>query len=224
MANQIGTLAEMSLHAGIKEWYGRAGDRFEVELDGYFIDIVRDELLIEIQTGNFAALKKKLGNLLHSHPVQLLYPLAAEKWIVRETASGGQVSRRKSPKKESLLDAFHELVRIPHLLDHPRLQISLLRTQQEAVLVNDGRGSWRRKRWSVADRRLLAVLEMRTFTQPQEFLALLPTGLPAHFTNPDLTAAGISPRLAQRITYTLSRCGVLVRVGNKGRAHLFAVA
>jgi len=222
MANQIGTLAEMSLHAGIKEWYGRDGDRFEVPLDGYFIDIVRGEQLIEIQTGNFTALKKKLPDLLTTHSVHLLYPLAAEKWIVRQTEAGDPVSRRKSPKKEQWLDIFHELVRIPHLLDHPRLQISLLRTQQEELLVNDGKGSWRRKRWSIADRLLLRVLEMQTFCDPAEFLTLLPPNLPTPFTNADLAAGGVNTRLAGRVTYTLSRCGVLHRVGKRGRAHLFA--
>jgi hypothetical protein len=33
-------------------------DRFEVPVDGFVIDIVRDDLLIEIQTRNFSSLKR----------------------------------------------------------------------------------------------------------------------------------------------------------------------
>jgi hypothetical protein len=222
VTRQIGTLGEMGLHAGIKAWYGRPGDQFEVPLDGYVIDIIRGDQLIEIQTGNFSALKQKFHILLQDYDLHLLYPLAAEKWILRQTATGEPVSRRKSPKKEGWLDAFHQLVRIPHLLQHPRLRLSLLRTQQEVVWVDDGRGSWRRRRWSIGDRRLLAVLEMRTFQQPAELLSLLPADLPTPFTNPDLTVRGVPARLAQRITYTLRGCGVLERVGKRGRAYLYA--
>ena len=224
MTTGIGTLAERSLHAGIKEWYGQEGDQFEVALDGYVIDIVRGPQLIEIQTGNFTAIKKKLHHLLTHHPVHLLYPLAAEKWIVRQGEHGKIHGRRKSPKRASWLDAFHEMVRIPHLLAHPRLQVSLLRTRQEEIWVDDGRGSWRRKRWSIGDRRLLDVLELRTFSHPRDYLTLLPDDLPNPFTNAELARKGLPPRLAQRITYTLSRCGVLVQSGKRGRAYLFSLA
>jgi hypothetical protein len=55
--NGIGTLQETSLHSALKAWYARPGDRFEVFIDGFYIDIVRSELLIEIQTRNFSAIK-----------------------------------------------------------------------------------------------------------------------------------------------------------------------
>ena len=131
MSNGIGTLAEKSVHAGIKDWLGRADDQFEVTIDGYVIDIVRGQQLVEIQTANFTALKRKLAALLKTHPVHLVYPIAQEKWIVRQTAVGEAISRRKSPKRGRPLDIFKELVRIPHLLAEPNLTIGILLTQQE---------------------------------------------------------------------------------------------
>ena len=53
--SRIGLINEKPLHASLKQWYARPGDRFEVPVDGFVIDIVRDNLLIEIQTRNFAA-------------------------------------------------------------------------------------------------------------------------------------------------------------------------
>ena len=60
-SHQISTLNEKSLHAALKEWYARRGDRLEVSVDGFLVDIVRPrrgkrarDLLVEIQTGNFA--------------------------------------------------------------------------------------------------------------------------------------------------------------------------
>jgi len=32
----------------LKQWYARPGDQLEVELDGFIVDIVRGEQLIEI--------------------------------------------------------------------------------------------------------------------------------------------------------------------------------
>ena len=57
--SDIGLLNEKPLHASLKEWYAQPGDRFEVAVDGFVIDIVRDDLLLEIQTGNFASIKSK---------------------------------------------------------------------------------------------------------------------------------------------------------------------
>lgn len=220
--SNIGILKEGSLHAGLKVWYGRDHDQFELPVDGYVVDIVRDGQLIEIQTGNFTAIKPKLTRLLENHPVHLLYPVAQEKWIVRETAVGHPLSRRKSPKRGQVVDVFDELVRIPHLLSHANLSIGVLLTQQEEIWRDDGRGSWRRKRWSIADHRLLAVNEERVFTQPSDFLALLPTALPYPFTNKQLAQTlTIRPHLAQRITYTLRHCEVLTAVGKAGKSWLY---
>ena len=36
-------MVEMTLHASIKEWYASPGDKIEVEVDGYVIDIVRGD-------------------------------------------------------------------------------------------------------------------------------------------------------------------------------------
>jgi hypothetical protein len=72
----IGTLSEKSLHAGLKQWYGRPSDQFEVPVDGYVIDIRRDDTLIEIQTRQLGAMKRKLAALLPNHPVHLLHPIA----------------------------------------------------------------------------------------------------------------------------------------------------
>ncbi|MHA1257030.1 MAG: hypothetical protein ACTSPS_15680 [Promethearchaeota archaeon] len=53
LSNQIGTLKEKSLHAELKNWLKLPGDKIESPVDGYIIDIVRGELLIEIQIPNW---------------------------------------------------------------------------------------------------------------------------------------------------------------------------
>jgi hypothetical protein len=80
-------------------------------VDGYHVDVVRDGTLIEIQTGNFSAIKRKLGDLVPHHPLRLVYPIAVEKWILKYGGEGG--GRQTSPDirirlhKQFLLFAFH---------------------------------------------------------------------------------------------------------------------
>ncbi|KAA3658667.1 MAG: hypothetical protein DWQ04_24420 [Chloroflexi bacterium] len=227
MPNQIGTLSERSLHAELKGWLAQPGDQQEVQVDGFFIDIVRDvptggQLLIEIQTRNFGAMKRKLAKLLPNHQVLLVHPIPEVKWIVRETAVSTPISRRKSPKRGRVIDIFRELVSIPHLLTHPNLTIAVLLTHQEEVLRDDGQGSWRRKRWSLADKRLLEVKTEHRFEQPTDFLKILPDDLPQPFTTRDLAEKSkITRNMAQRTAYTLKHINVITEVGKNGNFKLY---
>ena len=216
----IGQLTERSLHAALKEYLAQPGDRFEVRLGRYVIDIIRDDLLIEIQTRHLYALRPKLLRLLESHTVRLVHPLPYERWIVREDSAGREVSRRKSPKRAAVRDIFGELVRIPDLAAHPNLTLEVLLIREEQVWRDDGRGSWRRGRWSLIDRRLLGVAESAVFGPPADYLALLPP-LPETFTNADLAKArGWNGSLAGKATYALRAMGLLAVCGKRGKSNL----
>ena len=225
----IGTLTERALHASLKTTYARPGDLFEQPVDGFVVDIVRPAsvtgdlpLLIEIQTGNFTAIRRKLERLLADNRVLLVHPVAQEKWVVRWSAEGAFVGRRKSPKRGRAEDLFRELVRMPGLVSHPNLSLEIVLIREEEILRDDGAGSWRRRRWSVSDRRLLGVVGAVRFDTPADLAALLPADLPSPFTNRDLAAASGCPiGLAQKMTYCLVRMGMLVEAGKRGRGRLF---
>jgi hypothetical protein len=219
----IGLLQETSLHAALKTWLALPGDRFEAPVDGYVIDILREGLLIEIQTGNFSALKTKLPRLVQSYPVRLVYPIAQEKWILRLAPDGEKaLSRRKSPRKGALEHLFLELVRIPELILHPNFSLEVLLTREEEIWRDDGRGSWRRKGWSIADRRLVSVVRSTVLEDPQDFRRLLPHSLPRPFTTRELAAEIRQPAyLAGKMVYCLRKMGVLHAAGKRGRAWLY---
>jgi hypothetical protein len=220
----IGTLAEKSLHAALKEWYGRDGDQFEVKVDGRVIDIVRGQQLIEIQTRHLYAMRRKLATLLPNHPVTIIHPIPQAKWIVRQEADGTPVSRRKSPKRGQFIDIFRELARLTMWLPHPNLTICVALTHEEEIWRNDGQGSWRRRGWSLADRLLLQVADTLCLHTPDDYLQLLPNGLPPTFTNKALAqAAGCRPALAQQMSYTLRKMGLVTAVGKQERALLMAI-
>lgn len=219
----IGTLHEQQLHAGLKQWLAQPGDTFEQKVDGYHIDILRGDLLIEIQTKNFGALRTKLGKLLVDHHVLLVYPIAQTKWIVRKTKRGRQLTRRKSPKRGRLEHLFDELLYIPEIVRHPNFSLAVLLTEQEEIWRDDGAGSWRRKHWSIADRRLLGVTARTDFAVLEDYLSLIPDGLPNPFTHRQLANALKAPVwLSTRMSYCLRKMGCLQTVGKEGRSLLLA--
>lgn len=219
----IGQLSERSLHAALKEHLRQPGDELEVKLGRYVIDIVRGDLLIEVQTRHLYALRPKLRRLLDDGwRIHLVHPLPAERWIVRQDAAGQPLSRRKSPKRATICDIFSELVRVPDLAAHPNLTLEALLIREEQVWRDDGQGSWRRGRWSLVDRRLLGVAGSAVFARPADYLALLPP-LPEPFTNADLAAAtGWNRHLAGKATYALRAMGLLT-AEKRGRANLFTI-
>jgi len=221
--NGIGTLREKSLHAALKAWYAGPEDRLEVPVDGYMIDIVRGELLIEIQTRNFFAMKDKLAALTSSHPVRLVHPIAAERWICCLEESGAEARpRRKSPRRGRVEHLFTELVRFPRLVAHPNFSLEVLLIQEEETRLQDGRGSWRRKGWSIGDRRLLAVLERVELNGPEDYRRFLPEALPRPFTSRDLARArGIQLYLASKMLYCLREIGLVEISGRTGRSYLY---
>lgn len=220
----IGTLSERSLHAALKAYLTQPGDLLEAACEGYVIDIMRGEELIEIQTVNFNAMKKKLRTLTRTHKVHLYHPVPVARWIQKLAPDGETLlERRKSPKRGGVYDLFRELVSFPDLMHHPNFSVSVILVHEEELRCKDGKGSWRRKGWSIIDRQLLEVVETHTFHTPADLLGLLPDDLPDPFTNRQLSnALEIRMRLAQQMTYCLRGMDVLEVIGKKGRAYLHA--
>jgi hypothetical protein len=221
----IGTLAERSLHAALKERFSQPGDLVEEKVDGYVIDIVRAGTLIEIQTGGFSRFKAKLANLLPRHAVHVIYPVVSQREVVRLDAAGAQMSRRKSPLRRGFLDAVGELAPISLLLMDPNLTVEIVLVREEFSTRDDGRGSWRRRGRSVADRRLLGVEGSVVLSSIGDYARILPPRLPTEFTVKELANLGrCSTSAAGKAAYAMRRAGVLRVVGKRGNALVYEAA
>ena len=205
---------EKSLHSSIKQWYAMPGDRLEVKVDKYIIDLVREDSLIEIQTRNFSAIGNKLRALVVYNKVRLVHPIAIEKYIVTIDDSDKEITRRKSPKKGKLVDLFDELIRIPDLMAEDNFILEILMTKEEEIRCKDGKGSWRRKGISIVDRKLIEVVEKVTFKEGKDFLRFLPEDLPGNFTNKDLAKIlKITVYKARKVTYCLRKMKIIKEIG-----------
>lgn len=224
--HRIGELNEQPLHAGLKNWYAQPDDRLEVSLDGFVVDIFCEGGLIEIQTGSFSNIKKKMHQLTANYPMTLVYPIADEKWLYKLAKEEGEENqRRKSPKRGRVEEVFFELVSFPELLVEENFTLEVALIKEEEVRRFSGRKMWWKNGWERVERRLIEVVRILSFSTPGDLGNLLPEDLPPEFTTQDLAGSLDSSRsLAQKMAYCLRRVGEIEQVGKRGRSYLYTRA
>jgi len=221
----IGTLNEGSLHAALKLWYAAPGDLVEHPVDGYVVDLVRDGLLIEVQTGGFAALRSKLDDLTERHPVRVVAPIPLTRTIIKMSDEGEPVSSRRSPKRGRIEDIFARLVSIPKLIEREGFELDILLTVEDEIRVHRPGRAWRRNGWVVLGRSLVEVVESTMVRDPEDLVRMLPAGLPADFSTADVAeSARLSRRVAQQMVYCLRATGLVEMVGKEGNTLIYRKA
>jgi hypothetical protein len=217
-------LREGPLHAAIKALLARPGDRLEVPVDRFVIDLVRaDGELVEVQTGGFSPLRDKLDVLLDQHRFRVVHPVAAQRRIIRAGEGGEVVSIRSSPRRANAADVFDKLVSFPTLLAHPNFTLEVLLTREDHLRAPAPVRTRRRTR-DPGERRLVAVLDHIEVRVPAEALRLLPELPPEPFSTHELSALlRCSGLLAQRTAYCLRVLGLIEPAGRRGRTPLHRV-
>lgn len=215
---------ESSLHRQLKQLYGESTSDCEVTVDGFRIDAVSGNRLIEVQRASLGAIRSKIATLVENHRVTLVKPIAARTLITRCDSAGGRlISQRFSPLRRTLFHVFEELVHFGSVFPHRHLQIEVVLIEQEEIRVPRSRRRFRGPDYRVADRRLLEIVSRQTFRTRTDLRALLPASLTSPFHTQHLAEAADIPRwLAQKMTYCLHRCGAIAMVGKQSRNVLYS--
>jgi hypothetical protein len=178
--------------------------------------------MIEVQTGSFGPLKKKIPRLLLQGPVRIVHPIILRKTIETRDDRGAVLRRRLSPKKGTAWDLFDALIHAPELPLLPGLSVELALVDALEIRVLDGKGSWRRRGASIADRRITEYHETLAFNAPRDYRFFLPVKRGELFTAKSLgEKAGVPPETARKALYVLTRLGLAERLGKKGNAYLY---
>jgi hypothetical protein len=217
----IGVMREGPLHAALKTWLAEPGDRVEVPVGRFVVDLVRaDGELVEVQTGNFGAMGGKLDALLDQHRVRIVYPVAAERRIVRVDSAGEVTAMRRSPRHAGVVDVFDQLVSFPSLLSHPNLVVEVLLVREDHVRAI-APVSRRRRTRDPGERRLVDVLTRIELRGYGDLLAVLPPLPSAPFSTRELAELlGCGIVLAQRAAYCLRVAELIEPAGRRGRTPL----
>ncbi|HEX3974658.1 MAG TPA: hypothetical protein VHW96_00255 [Solirubrobacteraceae bacterium] len=217
----IGVLREGPLHAAVKAMLAAPGDRVEVPVGRFVIDVVRaDGELVEVQTGGFGPLGAKLDALLDEHRFRIVHPIALERRIVRVDEEGEVVSIRRSAKRGTVVEVFDKLTAFPSLLSHPNLTIEVLLLGEDHVRAARP-ATVRRRTRDPGERRLRDVRGRVELRGVDDVIGALPP-LPAEaFSTRELAAIlGCSMLLAQRTAYCLHAVNVIESAGKRGRTPL----
>ena len=214
-------MREGPLHAAVKAALAEPGDRLEVPVGRFVIDLVRaDGELVEVQTGGFGALGRKLDALLDEHRFRVVYPVAAERRIVRVDARGEVVGVRRSPKRQTAVAVFDELVAFPSLLTHPNLTLDVLLLSEDHIRRPQPVTTRGRTR-DPGERRMVELLDRVALRNSRDILAALPELPVEPFSTRDLAVRlRCSTRLAQRTLYCLRTIGIVEPAGKRGHAPL----
>ncbi len=214
---------ETTLHRQLKAVYCADPEQHEVRVDGYRIDAVAEDRLIEIQQAGLGAIGPKIRTLLKSHKVTVVKPLVARRVLVKRKRRGGPVqSTRTSPKHETFFDLFDDLVHFVNVFPHRRLSLHVLLTDQEEHRIVTGRKRRRDKGYRVEDRRLLGISGRCILRRRADLRSLIPETLPATFSTADIAQhAGVPRWLAQKAAYCLRMTGTAEMAGKSGNAILY---
>jgi hypothetical protein len=222
----IGTEKESSLHRALKTEYAGENGAVEVPCGMFVCDAVSGEgTVIEVQTGSFKPLVKKLKHLCAERDVRVIYPVIVVKHIEVYEADGRLRYRRKSPRKGSEWDIFRALIYAIELTGFPRLSINLALVDVVERRVDDGKGSWRRKGVSIQDRVLEACHGTVVLSRKTDYLRFAPFERHETWTARELAErTNINPALARKTVYVLVKMGLIGRMGKKGRECLYTLA
>jgi len=218
----IGTRNESSLHRTLKLLY-TGGDGKTEEAAGQFVADGRraDGEYIEVQTGSFAPLKKKVKELAAINKVKIIHPVAVKKMI--EVYKPGKkevlLYRRKSPVKGTYWKIFESLIYAPTLPLIRGVTIEIVLVDITEKRVKDGKGSWRRKGISIKDKVLTARHESVLLKKTADFIRFVPFKKKEEFTSSTLAQrAGIDKWTAQKALYVLTKLEVVKRTGKQGNS------
>lgn len=216
---------EFSLHRELKERYAGPEARTEVPIDGYRVDAVLPDRLVEVQHGSLGAIGRKVARLLNKHQVLVVKPIVVRKVLVQQSGRAGTIRyRRRSPKTGSVLDLFQDLVHFTRVFPHERLTLEVPLVEIEEWRY-PGHGRRRRRRagdFQIEDQRLLAIHQTYTLRTAAQLTELLDVRLPAKFHTGHLAALLGRPRWeAQKIAYCLRETGAVQTVGKEGNAWLY---
>ncbi len=217
----INTWNESRLHEELKHLYRGEAGQTEVPLEGSICDVLcADGTVVEIQIAQLGKLKPKLHRLLEHHRVKLVHPIARNRILETYSKKGQLLSRRKSPRHDTVYRVFSEITGLWHLLGHHGLLLEVVFADILEVRIADGTGSWRRKGVRIQDRRLLKIHETRTFSSLADLAGLVPATLPEEFIVKELAAAAAGTH-AGKMAWTLRKTGVLEVCGKRGNSLVY---
>ena len=220
----IGTYKEKKLHIMMKKYFEPNEDRHEVPTNGFIADIRRDGVITEIETNGFSGLGDKLRAYIPEYHVNLVYPLAAKKyvsWIDPETK---EISPRKaSPKKATAYDLLFELVRILPFVKSENITVLAPMLEIDEYKLRDGWSRDKKRGAHRFERIPTDIYDIISLSCDDDFRKYIPESCTENFSVKDFAlGAKINEYTARAVIKVMEARGVIAKGGKKGRAFVYS--
>ena len=243
----IGTYGEKLMHKTLKYFLCPDESCHEVRIDksgvalnersaeskaesgrgGFIADIFRDGEIIEIQTGSFYPMKKKIEFYLEktNYRITVVHPLAAKKWVSWIDVESGAVSKRRiSPKRCVASDVLPELFWLSSYLSNDRLSFKLLFLEAEEYRLLDGWGNGGKRGSNRYKLVPLELIDELGFYAHDFAKTLMPQGVKDEFSSKDFSSH--SKLKGRKLSYSLKllcECGAIERGEKIGRSYVYRI-
>lgn len=221
----IGTLAEKTIHAALKNYF--ADEEYqEVPLCGFVADALTPDGVFEIQTRNFYTQRRKLEAFLPENRVCMVYPVRYRRtvnWIDPETGEIGK--GRKSPKIDRGYGIFHELYGIREFINHKNISFCIMYINSDEFKYLDGYGSNRKIRASRMDGVPTELVAEVNLCVPEDYRMFIPDDLmDVEFDSLSFSRmAKIDRGTAQKALLILKQLGVVKQIGQLRSGIIYVV-
>lgn len=216
----INTYNETHLHRTLKDLYSSSGAIQEMALEGFICDIYDAGKIIEIQTSKLSALRAKLEKLLPMYPIQIVYPIIENKYILTLNEDGSKRSCRKSPQHGHFYQIFRELLGIAYAIDNPNLTIRIVYIDCEVIKIDDKQGRSRYKRPRIIDKKLLKIHREAEFHGIDSLITSFMGKLPDVFISADVKKLGTGADTSYIVSF-LKKCKKISFYTKAGRYHVY---
>jgi hypothetical protein len=209
----IGTLGEKGIHAYLKTRFEEHADSHEIKVGRYVADIVGERGIIEIQTGAFERLNKKLEAFLSVTNVTVVYPVIVKKRILNTET--GRYSA--SPRRQTKFNFLNEAYKIRDNLQNERLRFVLVLLTATEERSGKGRSAVKLNRFPneiIEEIELNNIADWNIFTE----------GLPETFTQKDFFAhAKLNARDGWCALTALISVGKVCEIAKKGNTKQYKI-
>lgn len=222
--SNIGSLGEGTLHLVLKNYISANRENQEVKFGKKIIDVFLDGRAYEVQTASFSSLKSKLSEFLPKIPVTIIYPVIRDKRIAWTDPETGEISSyRKSPKKETLLSVFNQLVYIKDFLADKNLSFCIFELSVDETKLLCGYSRDRKKGSVRLNRTPTKLYNISQFGSFKEFSSFLPSEENEFSVKTLSKHLGINLVLARKIIYCMLHANIISHTKTEKREKYYKI-
>ena len=222
--NTVGTLSEKTLHKMIKYYLEPDESYHEIKTpEGFIADIFRDNYIIEIQSGNFYAVKDKIKRYLENEELKItfVYPVPAVRnlcWIDKKTGEASKITR--SAKFTDIYKFYEEIYSIRDFIEHGRFNLKIMLFEILEYKYLDGWGKSRKNNASKIDKIPVSYIGEENFNGKNDYLKLIPSKLREEgiFTSVELSGeTDMKGKPMRAFIHVMKNAGLISEVGRRSR-------